>query len=124
MRVLFVDDDEAVCDLIDAIATALKLDLAIANRADRALELIQDGSFVLCVTDLQMPLMDGLQLAKELRERHPDMGIYAFTGESNVYSLKELEHTFDKVYHKPADYSRMIADAMKYVAIRKYPFLA
>lgn len=39
MRVLFVDDDEAVCDLIDAIATALKLDLAIANRADRALEL-------------------------------------------------------------------------------------
>jgi CheY-like chemotaxis protein len=124
MRVLFVDDDKSVCDLLTVFCSSLGMEFRTVNRAQEALELCEEEDFTLVVTDLQMPEMDGMALAIELRQRYPGMAIYAFTGDSRVYPMKMLRESFDKVFLKPSDYSRLIADAMKYLAIRKYPFLA
>lgn len=124
MRVLFVDDDHAVCELLTTVCSALDVDFEVVTRAEDALEKLAAEEFALCVTDLTMPAMDGVTLANQIRKQYPDMGVFAFTGESSSYPLRELDTVFDKIYLKPSDYSRMIADSMKFLAIRKYPFLA
>ena len=123
MRILFVDDQEAVCDLINIFCTSLGIDFALARDAKAALDLIAKERFTLLVTDLEMPEMDGVALARKVREEHKDIGIFAFTGGSAAYTLRDLESAFDKVFFKPSDYSRMIANAMMYLAQQKYPFL-
>ena len=123
VRVLFVDDQESVCDLINIFCTSLGMEFSVARDAREALDFITKERFALLVTDLEMPEMDGVALARKVREQQPDIGIFAFTGGSAAYSLRDLENTFDKVFFKPSDYSRMIANAMMYLAQKKYPFL-
>ena len=69
-RVLIVDDEAD-----QARQTAVGLELAgfeveTAYDSNQALSLLAAGSFDLAVIDLMMPGTNGIQLARQLRERH------------------------------------------------------
>ncbi len=70
-----------------------------------------------------MPDMDGIGLSGHLRQNFPTTDVYAFTGGSRRMTMPELKQHFDSIFFKPSDYSRMIAEIMKSLAIKKYPFL-
>lgn len=125
MKVLFVDDDQTVRELLTALCKSLAVEFVVANSGEDALQILsEDQDIVLCITDLIMPEMDGLTLARTLREEYPRLSLFAFTGQGNRFSMREMKEVFDKVYFKPSDYSIMIAESMKFLAIKKYPFLA
>ncbi|MBN2711398.1 MAG: response regulator [Planctomycetes bacterium] len=124
MKILFVDDDTTVCDLMSTFCHSLGIEYEVATSAQAALDRVQEEEFALCITDLMMPGMDGLTLASRLKDAFPEMGMFAFTGESGIFPIKDLEKTFDHIYFKPTEYSRLIADSMKFLATKRYPFLA
>ncbi len=124
MQVLFVDDDTEVLQLLSTICSLVELEHDVAHNIDEALEKLTSRRFELVVTDLKMPDADGVVLARDIRDHHPDVGLFAFTGEIASYNRSELEKLFEEIYLKPEQYSRMIGDALKFLAIRKYPFLA
>lgn len=124
MRVLFVDDDDSVCEFLSTFCRTLGIEHLVAHTAEEAYALCEKGAVELIVTDLAMPRIDGLDLARQIHKRFPEMGLFAFTGHSDAYSLKELDELFDRVYMKPMEYSRLIGETMKFLALRKYPFLA
>lgn len=123
MRVLFVDDDQEVVQLLGTIAGMVGLEHDVTCSAQDALGLCEHQEYSLVITDLKMAEMDGVDLAKALKERYPTMGLFAFTGESSSYVADELKSLFEGVYMKPSDYSRVLADAMRFLAVRRYPFL-
>jgi DNA-binding response OmpR family regulator len=49
--------------------------------------LARKGQYDLVITDVQMPLMDGMELVQRLKETHPDLPILVMTG----YGEGELE---------------------------------
>lgn len=122
--VLFVDDDDQVVDFLSTFCRALGIEHATASSAREALSLCEKKRFDLVITDLKMPHMDGVELARELLRLYPEIGLFSFTGETGSYELAELRTLFKYVYFKPTDYSRMIGETMKYLAIKKYPGLA
>ena len=81
---VIVDDD---LDAVQTLQLLLELDgylVFSAVTAQAALDLVKHHTPVGVVLDLGMPLMDGLQLARELRDRHgPDLPIIALTGWSD-----------------------------------------
>jgi CheY-like chemotaxis protein len=79
--VLLVDDDTLVSDGTAAMLEDLGHGVIVANSGRVALELLETHPGVdFVITDHAMPGMTGLELAKMVRERYPDLPIVLATG--------------------------------------------
>jgi CheY-like chemotaxis protein len=67
MRVLVVDDDEAIVAMLSRYLTKQGFEIETATTAAQALEHIDKGHIDLVITDLMMPQMDGRELVRRLR---------------------------------------------------------
>jgi CheY-like chemotaxis protein len=90
-RILVAEDDEA---FLDAIAALLEQDgrFAVAGRAGNGLELLNLAKRLkpdAVVMDIEMPVLDGVEATRQLRERSPDLPIVAISGHD--YEERVLE---------------------------------
>jgi len=81
-RILIAEDDDGLRSLV---ARALALDghqVVTANDGAAALDLLTrpDEAFELLLTDIRMPVMDGIALALAAARDHPGLGILLMTG--------------------------------------------
>lgn len=79
-RVLLVDDEPQALRLFSAFLSASGMEVASAESADRALELLERHRFETIVTDLRMPGLDGFSLLRAVRERDVDLPVVVVTG--------------------------------------------
>lgn len=70
-RILIVDDDEALCDLIELWLQA-RHDVTKAHDGEQALAAMSTGRPDVAVVDLMMPRMSGIELAGKMRSS-PDL---------------------------------------------------
>jgi two-component system phosphate regulon response regulator PhoB len=68
-RVLVVDDDDTIRDMVAALLEAVGLVVTTAASAEDALQLFRETSFELVVLDWNMARMTGLELCRVLRQR-------------------------------------------------------
>jgi len=83
-RILVVDDEAEVRDVVRRILEPEGLELLEAGNGQEALAVVEQQSapIDLLLTDLQMPVMDGEQLATAVRSRFPKMKVLFLTGMS------------------------------------------
>jgi CheY-like chemotaxis protein/GAF domain-containing protein len=81
-RILLVDDDPAVLEVARQILASLGYDVTACNEPKRAAAMLAEPSrpFDLLLTDLSMPGMDGLELARESKRLRPHMPVVCCTG--------------------------------------------
>jgi signal transduction histidine kinase/ActR/RegA family two-component response regulator len=79
-RVLVVEDEPAVRDVLVEMLGELRQEVTAAAGATEALSHLADGDFDLMITDLAMPELDGLRLAAEARTLSPRTKIVLATG--------------------------------------------
>ncbi len=97
-RILIAEDEEA---LRGFIARALMQDghaVTTANDGAEALDLLarQRGTFELLLTDIRMPVMDGIALALAAARDHPKVTILLMTGFADQ---RERAHGLDALIH-------------------------
>lgn len=94
MRILYVDDDAAMREVISRVLAKLGFEVETADNGSAALAMLQAArsSFDAMVTDLSMPEMDGEQLARAVKALAPELPIIAFSGSALQY-LQSTEHT-------------------------------
>ena len=84
-KILVVDDDIFVREMLSSILEASGYTIEIAENGLQALEkCIADPSIDLIVSDVNMPEMDGIQLIKEVRKQGLDVPIIMVTGVSSI----------------------------------------
>ena len=81
-RILIAEDEEALRSLV---ARALAQDghaVVTANDGAEALDVLtrEQGAFELLLTDIRMPIMDGVALALSVSRDHPNLVIVLMTG--------------------------------------------
>ncbi len=86
--VLFVDDNKTLSRLSCDILRRQGYRAVPAFSALEALEAFERDTFDLVITDMKMENMDGLELARAIRERDPNMPIIMVT----AYGPVEGEH--------------------------------
>jgi DNA-binding NarL/FixJ family response regulator len=82
-RVLVVDDSEVFQHVLSAlVASAPGFEvIGTASSGREALHLIDVLDAQLVLVDLHMPELDGIETAKRLRERHPDVEVVLITAD-------------------------------------------
>lgn len=82
MRILIVDDDPLAGEMTLAVLEEAGHSCRLAEHGLEALEqLSEDATFELVVSDLHMPLLNGLELFQELRERGLERPFVLLTGD-------------------------------------------
>ncbi len=79
-RVLVVDDDAAVRDLVAAILETGGYQVAVASNGREALSMLADEGFEVIVTDLVMPEQEGIETIKLIRRDYPSVKVIAMSG--------------------------------------------
>ena len=87
--VLIVDDDPFILDLVSHAIAAKGFRVIEAAEAREALEASAgySGPIPLLLTDIAMPGINGLQLARRLRVERPEMQVLCITAYADVFDL-------------------------------------
>ncbi len=78
-RVLIVDDDQSMCELIEADLACRNIQSDWRTSATEALLVIEEGQFDVILTDLQMPGLNGLALCERIVANRPDIPVVVMT---------------------------------------------
>jgi excisionase family DNA binding protein len=88
-RILVVDDEPAVRELLVKMLTDADYDVDAAPDGPTAVDLLGRSEYDLLITDLRMPGMDGLSVIREARRKSSDMAVVVVTGFSTEASAIE-----------------------------------
>ncbi len=92
LRILIVDDEPWARKVVRSLAKFDDMDMQVIGEADdgiNALEMIEELSPDIVITDMRMPGMDGVELLRDIRERYPYIHIIAMSGYNDFIYLKE-----------------------------------
>jgi len=87
-RVLIVDDEESLRDIVSRSLARLGYECVSASNGAEALEKLHAKTYDLLMTDLKMPVMDGLTLIEKLRRAYPDLPVIIMTAYADVDSAR------------------------------------
>ncbi|MCW9033211.1 MAG: response regulator [Alphaproteobacteria bacterium] len=105
-RILFVDDDELILEAIRRVILRHRRDewdMYFESLPIKALHLQEQKPFDVVITDLQMPEMNGLELAKSLHDINPSTEIVMLSGTADLGSAVEVINSTKifRFYTKP-----------------------
>ena len=110
-RALVVDDDQDIRDVLELLLVTLGYEVRLAGDGAQALAALSDFSPRVVLMDLNMPVMDGFEAARRIRET-PDgaaVELIAYTAQSGERIQQRIrEAGFDRSLTKPADLEHMI----------------
>ncbi len=84
IRVLLVDDQPSFTAVLVKRLVRRGMMVAAASDGDEALGLMQSTPFDVAVLDVQMPIVNGVQLLKIVRKRHPGVAVILLTGHGTM----------------------------------------
>jgi two-component system cell cycle response regulator CpdR len=116
-RVLLAEDDESMRSFLERALTKAGYEvIAFANGKD-ALERLQEEPFTLLLTDIVMPQMDGIELARRASELDPDLKIMFITGFAAVILNNDTAAPKDaRVLSKPFHLKDLVREVDRLLA--------
>jgi two-component system, cell cycle response regulator CpdR len=97
-RILIAEDEESLRSLVQRALAASGHEAVVAADGAEALDILtrDDNAFDLLLTDIKMPIMDGIALALAAARDHPDLIILLMTGYADqrerAFGLESLIH--------------------------------
>jgi PAS domain S-box-containing protein len=108
LSVLVVDDEETVRETLAEMVESLGHRATTADGGSAALKLLDTTSFDFVFTDLSMPGMDGIEMAREVRRRRPGLPVVIVTGYGkDAVRSHGAGDAADAVIGKPFDFEQV-----------------
>ena len=109
MKILVVDDDVSIREIIGAGLSERGFSVEIAADGAEALEKIERDLFDLVLTDLMMPQMDGIELINKIKELQPDLLILLMTAYGSFDSaVQAIKIGANDYLAKPIDFQDLL----------------
>jgi signal transduction histidine kinase/CheY-like chemotaxis protein len=118
-RLLVVDDEDFVRDLLQEILEGEDCEVQLAASGNEALALFRESKFDAVCTDIGMPGMSGWELAREIRQRDQRIPIAVITGWGEAVGSNEQKAAgVEWVIAKPFTAER-IAELVRDIALKR-----
>jgi CheY-like chemotaxis protein len=117
-RVLIADDEDSMRLLVARAIAMDGHDIVTAQDGAEALDILtrEDGAFDLLLTDIQMPVMDGIALALSAARDFPNVTVLLMTGfadqRERASNLNAIVHDVVTKPFSVADIRTAVADAL------------
>ena len=102
-KALIVDDVEFNREILEFHLNALGFECMTANDGLEGLALATEHDFDVVLTDISMPVMDGIEIASELEKRKPSLPIIAVTARATIQEESRMNQYFSCYLTKPLD---------------------
>ena len=115
-NILIVDDEEMITDLIKSLLNRSG-NIDIAHNGSEALKMLEEKFYKLIVSDIDMPIMDGLTFYKEAIQKYPtSKSRFLFmTGDLSPERKSFFEENTVKYLAKPMDIKVLRKEAEKII---------
>jgi len=116
-RILVVDDDRGMQDMLDIMLSRAGYQVATADDGAAALEIIRKKKFDLVITDLKMPRVDGIELLRGVKEAAPETAVILLTafasGETALAAMREGAYDYVEKNFNVDDLLTIVRDALE-----------
>lgn len=114
-KILFVEDEENLRQIISDTFTKIGVEFDTASNGLEGFEMIKNGEYDLVVTDINMPLMNGLDMVEKVKnELHFDIPVFIMSAHTcKEYTEKAQELGVQNYMMKPFDFINFINLATK-----------
>ena len=114
-HILYAEDNPQNQELVATFIKYTGCTVDIVSNGLKALNAAKEKHFDLIFTDIRMPTLDGVEVAKALRLEQPDLPIIAITATASSAEIEEfMQAGFRSILRKPID------RAMLYAAMKQY----
>jgi two-component system, NtrC family, sensor kinase len=101
-KILLIDDEETN---VRVLAISLRSDgyeVVTAYSGEEGLEVFEQESPDIVVTDIKMPGMDGIEVLKNIKKRNPEVEVVIITGHGDIdNAIDALKHGASDFINKP-----------------------
>ena len=119
-EILFVDDNKLIREASVDLFKSRGIKVLTASDAAEALELFKEHTPDIVITDVNMPVMDGVELAREIRSINADATYIVLTAYSNEIVFEKFKDLgFCAYLLKPIDFEDLFATIEKCVVESK-----
>jgi putative nucleotidyltransferase with HDIG domain len=120
-RILVVDDEDSIREVICSILTQAGLDCLPVSSATEALSLLDsNGSFSVVVSDVIMEGMDGLTLLARIRQQHADIPVVMVTAVHDIsVALAAIRNGAYDYLLKPFEREQLLASVRRALENRR-----
>lgn len=116
-QILVVDDNLTNRNILENQLKQWNLIPVLAESGEEAIDIIKTNKLIdLVISDMQMPEMDGVELAEKIRKIRPHINIILLSSVGNEQSRK-YAHLFNVILNKPTKHSLLykhICDQLKH----------
>lgn len=110
MRILLVEDDDLIADVVKQGLERAQYQVSVAPDGDTGLKMAQEGTFALIILDIMLPGMNGWMVCETLRRTRNRLPILMLTALDNLDErVMGLELGADDYLAKPFDFPELLA---------------
>ena len=116
-KILLAEDDESMRGFLAKALERAGHAVQSCSQGDEALEQLTEAAFDLLLTDIVMPVMDGIELARRASSQYPDMKIMFITGFAAVALNPDSQAPREaKVLSKPFHLRELVSEIDRLLA--------
>ncbi|NCD11572.1 MAG: response regulator [Epsilonproteobacteria bacterium] len=90
LKILYVEDDDALRQEIKLFLSDIFEEIDEARNGQEGLDKLSTKTYDLVISDIRMPVMDGIEMIKQIKERYPKQAILVTSAHNEVASLVKL----------------------------------
>ncbi len=99
---LLVDDEEDIRDVLGIALLDMGYDVLTAENGRTALEIFEERRPPIVLTDIKMPVMDGIELLRRIKQVNPETEVIMITGHGDMdLAVKSLKYEASDFITKP-----------------------
>lgn len=119
LNILVVDDDQDVCEYLEDFLTTEGYAVCCVNDPTLALDHLRKEDFHVCVLDLMMPKLSGIDLLEKIRAADDDLAVIILTGYPSLETAtSSIQHDVSAYIRKPFSINEF-RDAIVRIAKKK-----
>jgi len=119
-KIIIAEDSSVIQNLTRKILSQLNFDIIAVKNGKEVLAQMESNTIDLILLDINMPIMNGIECAKAIREgnNQSDTPLIAITGNANNYSLDDFHEVgINEYLPKPLNFDLLVDTVKKYTNV-------
>ena len=117
-KIIVAEDSSVIQNLTKKILSQLNYEVSSVKNGQQVIDLLAKNEFDLVLLDIHMPVMDGMECAKQIRSSdgsNQNIPIIAITGNADNYTMEDFEEAgINAFIPKPLNYDSVVEMVKNY----------